>query len=196
MKVNVAQLCLTLYDPMDYTIHGISQARILERVAPPFSRKKIPWRSKGSSQPRDRTQVSTMQVDSLPAEPQGKPKNTGVGSLSLLQRIFLTQESNWGLLHCRQILYQLSYEGSQESLLAQNKSTSTWENMNLNGIGRYTQLCWTIWDPMDCNPQGSSVHGIFQARILEWAAISFSRGSSWPRARTWVSCTAGRFFTD
>ena len=48
----------------------------------------------------------------LPAEPQGKPKNTGVGSLCLLQGIFPTQESNWGLLHCRQILYQLSYEGS------------------------------------------------------------------------------------
>ena len=47
-----------------------------------------------------------------PAEPQGKPKNTGVGSLFLLQQIFPTQESNWGLLHCRQILYQLSYEGS------------------------------------------------------------------------------------
>ena len=50
-------------------------------------------------------------MDSLPAEPQGKPKNTGVGSLSLLQRICLTQEKNWSLLHCRQILYQLSYEG-------------------------------------------------------------------------------------
>ena len=53
-----------------------------------------------------------MQADSLPAEPQGKPKNTRVGSLSLLQWIFLTQESNWGLLHCRRILYQLSYQGS------------------------------------------------------------------------------------
>ena len=47
-------------------------------------------------------------MDSLPAEPQGKPKNTGVGSLSLLQQIFLTQELNQGLLHCRQIVYQLS----------------------------------------------------------------------------------------
>ena len=51
-----------------------------------------------------------LQEDSL--EPQGKPKNTGVGSLYLLQGIFPTQESNWGLLHCRQILYQLSYQGS------------------------------------------------------------------------------------
>ena len=51
-------------------------------------------------------------ADSLPAEPQGKPKNTGLGSLSLLQTTFLTQELNWGLLHCRWILYQMSYQGS------------------------------------------------------------------------------------
>ena len=54
----------------------------------------------------------TLQADSLPAEPQGKPKDTEVGSLSLLQQIFLTQESNWSLLHCRWILYPLSYQGS------------------------------------------------------------------------------------
>ena len=53
-----------------------------------------------------------MQLNSLPADPPGKPKNTGVGSLSLLQGTFLTQEINWSLLHCRQILYQLSYQGS------------------------------------------------------------------------------------
>ena len=50
-----------------------------------------------------------LQVDSFPSEPQGKPKNTEVGRLSLLQGFFPTQESNRGLLHCRQILYQLSY---------------------------------------------------------------------------------------
>ena len=54
----------------------------------------------------------TLQVDALPAESQGKPKNTGVGRLSLLQQIFPTQESKRGFLHCRQILYQLSYQGS------------------------------------------------------------------------------------
>ena len=54
----------------------------------------------------------TLQVDSLPSEPPGKPKNTGVGSLSFLQGIFPTQESNWGLQHCRQIFYWLSYQGS------------------------------------------------------------------------------------
>ena len=53
-----------------------------------------------------------MQANSLPSEPPGKTVNIGVGSLSLLQRIIPTQESNWGLLHCRRILYQLSYQGS------------------------------------------------------------------------------------
>ena len=52
------------------------------------------------------------------------------------------------------------------------------------------QLCLTLCNPRDCNPQGSSVHGIFQTRILEWVAISYSRGSSWPRNQTWVSCVS------
>ena len=58
-----------------------------------------------------------------------------------------------------------------------------------------TQSCLTLCDPTDCTSPGSSVHGILQTRILEWVAISFSRGSSWPRDGTWVSCIAGRFFT-
>ena len=57
-----------------------------------------------------------LQVDSLPSEPPGKPKNTGVGSLSLLQGIFLTQELNQGLLRCRGILYQLRSQGSPRIL--------------------------------------------------------------------------------
>ena len=58
-----------------------------------------------------------------------------------------------------------------------------------------TQSCLTLCNPMDCSLPRSSVHGIFQARVLEWVAISFSRGSSQPRDWTWVSCTAGRRFT-
>ena len=57
------------------------------------------------------------------------------------------------------------------------------------------QSCLMLCDPMDCSPPGSSVHGILQARILEWVAMPSSRGSSWPRDQTWVSCIAGRFFT-
>ena len=56
------------------------------------------------------------------------------------------------------------------------------------------QLCPTLCDPMDCSPPGSS-NGILQARILEWVAISFSRGSSQPRDGTQVSSIAGRLFT-
>ena len=104
VKVKVAQSCPTLCNPMDYTVHGILQARILEWVAFPFSR--------GSSQPRDQTGSPAVQADSLPVEPQGKPKNTGMGSLSLLQLIFLTQESNRGLLHCKLTLHQLSHQGT------------------------------------------------------------------------------------
>ena len=57
-----------------------------------------------------------------------------------------------------------------------------------------TQLCPILCNPMDCSPSGSSVHGIFQARILQWVVIPSFRGSSQPRYQTWVSCIAGRFF--
>ena len=56
------------------------------------------------------------------------------------------------------------------------------------------QSCPTLCDPVDCNLPGSSIHGILQARILEWVAIYFSRESSWPRDWTWVSHLAGRCF--
>ena len=55
------------------------------------------------------------------------------------------------------------------------------------------QLCPTFCNPMDCSPPGSSVHGIFQARILEWVAIPFSWGSFQPKDQTEVSRIAGRF---
>ena len=81
-------------------VHGILQARIVECVAMPSS-GDLP-------NPEFKSRFPTFQVDSLLAEPPGKPKNTGVVSLSLLQGIFPTQELNWSLLHCRQILYHLS----------------------------------------------------------------------------------------
>ena len=55
--------------------------------------------------------------------------------------------------------------------------------------------CPTLCDPMDCSPPGSSVHGILQARTLEWVAIFFSKGSSRSRDRTLIFCLAGGFFT-
>ena len=86
-EVKVAQSCPTLCNPMDYTVHGILQARILEWVTFP-SPEHLP-------NPGIEPRSPALQADSLPAEPQGKPKKTGVGSLSLLQGIFPTQESNW-----------------------------------------------------------------------------------------------------
>ena len=99
-RVKVAQSHPTLCNPMAYRVHGILQARVLEWLAFPSSR--------GSSQPRS----PVLRVDSSPAEPQGKPKNTWAASLSLLWRIFPTPELNWGLLRCWWILYQLSCQGS------------------------------------------------------------------------------------
>ena len=103
----VAQLCMTLWDPMVYSppscsVHGILQARILQACPPPGD---LP---NSEIEPRS----PALQVDSLLSEPPGKLKNTGVGSLYLQQEIFLTQESNRSLLHCRRVLYQLTYQGS------------------------------------------------------------------------------------
>ena len=58
-----------------------------------------------------------------------------------------------------------------------------------------TQSCPTVCDPVDSNLPGFSIHGILQARILEWVAMPSSKGSSQPRDGTQVSCVAGRFFT-
>ena len=84
LKVKVSQSCLTLCDPMDYTVHGIFQARILDWVDFP-SPGDLP-------NPGIEPRSPSLQVDSLPVEPQGKSKNTGVGRLSLLQPIFPIQE--------------------------------------------------------------------------------------------------------
>ena len=105
----VTQSSPTLQDPMDWTHKAplsmwIFQARILEWVDMP-SPRDLP-------NPGIKPRSPTLQVNTLPSEPLGKPKNPGVGSLSLLQGIFPTQELNQGFLHCRWILYQLSYQES------------------------------------------------------------------------------------
>ena len=110
--MKVAQSGLTLCDPMDHTVQilygqktpgqntGVGSLSLLQGNLP---------------NPGIEPRSPVLWADSLPAEPQRKPKNTGVGSLSLLQLIFPIQELNWGLLHCRWILYQLSYQGSLPS---------------------------------------------------------------------------------
>ena len=103
MEVRVSHV--PLCDPRDYTVLEFSR---------PEDWSGQPFPSPGDlPNPGIEPRSLTLQADSLPAEPQGKPKYTGVGSLSLLQVIFPTQGLNQGLLHCKQILYQLSYQGSQ-----------------------------------------------------------------------------------
>ena len=105
--MKVAQLSLPphgLYSPWNFPGQntGVVSRSLFQGIEP---RVSIP-------SPGIKPRSLALQVDSLPAEPPGKPKNTGVGSLSLLQGIFPTQESNQDLLHCRWIIYPLSYQGS------------------------------------------------------------------------------------
>ena len=86
-----------------------------------------------------------LQVDSLPSELPGKPKNSGVGSLSLLQGIFPTQESNQGLLHCRWILYQLSHQGSPDK--PQNRALKS-GSVTCSVVSDSLQLHGTHWAPL------------------------------------------------
>ena len=123
-------------------------------------------------------------------------QNTGVGSLSLLQGIFLTQGLNEGLLHCRQILNQLNHKGSPRILewVAYPFSSRSFWPRNWTGVsciaGRFfnnwaaaaaksLQSCPTLCDPIEGSPPGSLVPGILQARTLEWGAIAFSNAWKW-----------------
>ena len=128
-----------------------------------------------------------LQADSLPAEPQGKPKNTVVGNLSLLQRIFPTQESNRGLLHCRWWLYQLSYQGSPFFHITQELQGPYYlgqiKCMHLNYLFKkpVSNEPWMCAQSLQSRP--TTVHRIFQARKLEWVAmplqsIFLTRGSN------------------
>ena len=145
VKMKVTQSCLTLCNPMDYSPWnspgqnaGVGSLSLLQGIFP----------TQGSDP------GLKLQADSLPAEPQGKPKNTGVGSLSLYQQIFPIQELNHGLLCCRQILYQMSYQRARwllkiiktvclEECKAANKwnfSCSPWFLLNSALISRIKTL--------------------------------------------------------
>ena len=86
----------------------------------------------------------TLQMNSLPSEPPGKPKNTGAGSLSLLQGSFLIQELNQGVMHCRQILYQLNYQGSPEYVLCVVRLLLLFFNGSIFYHLIYFWLCWVF----------------------------------------------------
>ena len=109
----------------------------------------------------------------------------------------------WSTMFRRNLEWKQWPEENVEKLVWNNKEIS-WssggrsgrEDTNFEGLwckhSKLLQSCSTLCDTVDCSPPSSSVHGILQARILEWVAISFSRGSSSPKDQTWVSCIAGR----
>ena len=146
-------------------------------------------------------------------------KNTRVGCHALPQGIFPTQASNPGLPHCRRILYHLSHQGSPWLTVSVYVHIYTWHSNICTWVwhwwysGEHSYLpsickvkvkvkslsrVWLFATPSTiayCSLPGSSVHGIFQAIVLKWIAISFFRGSSWPRDRTRVSHVVDRCFT-
>ena len=97
-----------------------------------------------------------------------------MGCHFLLQGIFPTQGLNSGLLHCRHGTVQ---PVSPMSFMEETDLKLTLK-VAATAAAKLLQSCLTLWDPVDCSLPGSSVHRIFQARILEWVVISFSRGSS------------------
>ena len=125
------------------SIHGILQARILEWVVISFSG--------GSFQPRDRTQVSHLAGRFFTSLAIRNPKNTGVGSLSLLQRIFPTQESKQGLLHCKWIASSLPTELSEKP-------------NQRHAAAKSLQLCPTLCDPIDGNSPGSPIPDMMELK--------------------------------
>ena len=127
-------MCPTLCDPMDYTVPGILQAKILEWVAFAFfkgspqprspSCRQILFQLSHKGSPRTLVCMLSHSVVSDSCDPwtvrrlcpwNSPGNNTGVGCHFLLQGIFLTQGLNWGLLHCRKMFYQLSYQGISET---------------------------------------------------------------------------------
>ena len=143
---------------MDYTAHGILQTRILEWVAFPFSR--------GSSQPRDWTQVSHISGRFLPAELQGKPKNTKVGRLSLLQQIFLAQEIEPGspVLQADSLPPELS---GKLQIIPSNipKNTSLWGEKGAHYQKFYEKRGTIVWKTLNLTQfHRQSPQGIWQAK--------------------------------
>ena len=141
MKVKITQLHPTLCDPMNLYSPWNS----------PGQNAGVGNRSlfQGIFTTQESNQVSCIEADSLPGEPQGKPKNTGMGSLSLLQQSFPTPESHCGLLHCRWILYQLSYQGIPYG------ETACWFSFTLRTVGAHLHA------------EGEGTAGTAGGRVLE-----------------------------
>ena len=166
---SVAWWCLTLWDPMDSSMPGF---RIHHQLLDP-AKTHIHWIGDA---------IQTSHPLLCPSPP--------AFSLSQHQGLF-----KWGWLFTSG--GQSIGASASASVLPLN--IQGWfpriDWFDLLQFTEVAQPCQILWDPMDCSLPGSSIHGIFKARVLEWSAISFSRGSSQPRDRTQISGIAGGFFT-
>ena len=169
-----------------FSVHGISQARILKWVAISFPRE-FSW-------PGDQTWISRVSY---------------IGGRALYhwatEEVQLSYNSNWlhwckskvihmnTILDHKHILVYLESWCMMELMFQMNRSISLFFIICVCVL--VVQSCLTLCDAMNRSPPGSSVHGFLQARILEWIAIPFSTGSSWPKDQGLVFCITGRFFT-
>ena len=131
-----------------------------------------------------------MRADSLPVKPSRKPKNTGVGSLSLPQGIFLTQELSQGLLHCRRILYQLSFQGSRVCVCVCVCVMGLFIYLAALGLSRGMQIfhCSPF---SSCGTQADSVVALLGLSCSAACGILVPR----PRIRPTFPALQGRFLT-
>ena len=153
--------------------------------------------SRGSSQPRDQPRSPTLQTDSLPVEPQGKPKDAWVGSLSLLQQIFLTQELNQSLLHCRQILYQLRHKEDQHSITRMRFSpkmrdlkafmkNSSWGTF-YRIISQYSSEVSRLWRTKITSQNSQKLSKLWEIKKKDWGAVL---DDSWVNVGSWTASCA------
>ena len=161
--------------------HGLQPARLLWPWDSPGKNTGVGVHA-GSPNPRIKPRSLTLQVDSLPSEPPGKSTNTGVGSLALLQGIFTTQESNQGLLHCRQFFTNWVIREAQNIGKCSNMSKNdvlrqvlgVYHILQIYGHGSSMKL----W-----KGEGNCLGGKREQRTSEllrlWNSISESPGTSW-----------------
>ena len=139
----------------------------------------------------DSVQPHRRQPTRLPRPWDSPGKNTGVGCHFLLQ--CMKVKVKW---LSRVLLLATPWTVAHQAPPSMGFSRQEyWSVVPLPSLVLSHQTCPTLCDPMDCNPPGSSVHGILQAGILEWVAMPSPRGSSQLKDQTEVSCIAGGFFT-
>ena len=154
--------------PPDFSIHGIFQARVLEWVAISFSR--------GSSWPRDWTQVSRIagRCFTIWATRESQAKHKSDTNSKSHTHTFKMES------HFKKLTRGYKDVTLNTLWYSTLKIQMQWGNLNRVCVcAQSLQLCLILWDPIDCSSPDSSVHGIFQARVLEWGAIAFSGFKLW-----------------